>query len=201
MKNLEHRTRAGLGRRLAPIVFLSVLTTGCVSQQSVRIYDLDAAAVRIQPISGAPVMAVGEPFMLQILNTDRMLVRGDDGSITALAGVQWTDRVPALVQARLIRAFEEKGRPAIRTGSGISADYAVSSELTAFQVTAGATPTVDVQIGVKLVQSSDGVVIGARTFRGQQIISTIEGAAVREGFDTLLTIISDDVARWSITVR
>ena len=146
-------------------------------------------------------MAVGEPFMLQILNTDRILVRGDDGSITALAGVQWTDRVPALVQARLIRAFEEKGRPAIRTGSGISSDYVVSSELTAFQVNTADTPTVDIQIGVKLVQSSDGKVIGARTFRGQQTISTIEGAAVREGFDTLLTIISDDVARWSASLR
>lgn len=201
MTNLEHRTRAGIGRRLAPIVFLSVLTTGCVSSQTVRIYDLGNASTRSQPLSGAPVMAVGEPFMLQILNTDRMLVRGDDGSITALAGVQWTDRVPALVQARLIRSFEEKGRPAIRTGSGMSADYAVSSELTAFQVTAGASSTVDIQIGVKLVQSSDGKVIGARTFRGKQIISTIEGAAVREGFDTLLTNICDDVARWSASVR
>ena len=201
MTNLEHRTRARFGCQLASIVLLSVLTTGCVSLQSVRIYDLGAAATRSQPLSGAPVMAVGEPFMLQILNTDRILVRGDDGSITALAGVQWTDRVPALVQARLIRAFEEKGRPAIRTGSGISADYVVSSELTAFQVNTADTPTVDIQIGVKLVQSSDGKVIGARTFRGQQTISTIEGAAVREGFDTLLTIICDDVARWSESVR
>ena len=201
MTNLEQRTRARFGCQLASLVLLSVLTTGCVSPQSVRIYDLGAAATRSQPISGAPVMAVGEPFMLQILNTDRILVRGDDGSITALAGVQWTDRVPALVQARLIRAFEEKGRPTIRTGSGISADYVVSSELTAFQVNTADTPTVDIQIGVKLVQSSDGKVIGARTFRGQQTISTIEGAAVREGFDTLLTIISDDVARWSASVR
>lgn len=201
MTNREHRTRARHLRRSSALMLLFGLVAGCVSPQTVRIYDLGVASTRGEPLPGAPVMAVGEPFMLQILDTDRILVRGDDGSMTALAGVQWTDRAPALVQARLIRAFEEKGRPAIRTGSGMLADYVVSSELTAFQVTAGETPRVDIQIGVKLVQSSDGKIIGARTFRGQRMISTIEGAAVRDGFDAVLTTLSDDVARWSAALR
>ncbi|MFM8700345.1 MAG: ABC-type transport auxiliary lipoprotein family protein [Hyphomicrobiales bacterium] len=200
MTDLEHRTRAGIGRRLASLAFLSVLTTGCSSSQSLRIYDLGDTSTRSRLLSEAPVMAVGEPFVLKLLDTDRALVRDIDGSISALAGVQWTDRVPALVQARLIRAFEENGRPAIRTGSGMSADYVVSSELTAFQVTSGESPTVDIQIGVKLVQSIDGKIIGVRTFRGQNAITTIDGASVRDGFASLLGDISDNVARWSASV-
>ena len=188
-------------RRLALGGALGALLSGCVSSQAVKIYDLGRIQTAAQPVRGAPVIAVGEPFVLQILDTDRMLVRGGDGEITAISGVQWIDRTPAMVQSRLIAALEAKGRPTIRTGSGVAPDYVVSSELSAFQVNATEAPEVDVQIAIKLVQSVDGKIVGARTFRGRQAIDTINGANVRAGFDIVLTTLTDDIARWTTSIH
>ena len=201
MANLDQNARIGPRSRLALAGLLAIVLTGCVSTPAVKIFDLGQGGTAPQPVQGVAVMAVSEPFVLQILDTDRMLVRNPDGSISALAGVQWTDRTPALVQARLIRAFEAKGRSAIRKGSGMAADYEVRSELTAFQVIAGDAPEIDIQIGVKLVQAADGKIIGSRLFRGRQTIGAIDGGTVSAGFDAVLAGLADDVVRWSTAIQ
>lgn len=180
---------------------LAFLVSGCVGAPTAKIYDLGRIQTAMLPVRGAPVIAVGEPFVLQFLDTDRMLVRGADGEMTAISGVQWIDRTPAMVQSRLIAALEAKGRPTIRTGSGVAPDFVVTSELTAFQVNATETPEVDIQIAIKLVHAIDGKIVGARTFSGRQAIDTIDGINVRDGFDMVLTRLTDDIARWTTGIQ
>lgn len=201
MASPDRRPHSDAMRLIAAGGALAFLLSGCVGTPAVKIYDLGRIQTAVQPVGGAPVIAVGEPFVLQILDTDRMLVRGADGEMTAIPGVQWIDRMPAMIQARMIAALEAKGRPAIRTGSGVAPDFIVSSELAAFQVNATETPEVDVQIAIKLVQAVDGKIVGARTFRGRQIIDAIDGVNVRAGFDMVLTTLTDDIARWTTSIR
>ena len=54
--------------------------------------------------------AVTEPTVVGALDSERIVVRPMPMAITYLGKAQWSDRVPKLVQARLIDAFQNTGR-------------------------------------------------------------------------------------------
>ena len=67
---------------------------------------------------------VKSPTALKSLDSDRIVVKPAPTVVTYLAGAQWADTVPRLIQAKLVEAFENSGatRATAKPGDGLVID-------------------------------------------------------------------------------
>src|SRR5262249_44207437 len=105
-------------------------------------------------------LTINEPIGVQIFDSERIVVKEQTGAITYLSGAQWSDRLPRLIQTRLIETFENAQQARVgRPGGGIVSSTALATEIRAFQVDA-ASGQVVVEISAKLVASYGRVIAG-----------------------------------------
>lgn len=151
------RTRSGLA-------IAAVLILGACGGSAPQTFDLSAASpppahrLRAQ-------LAIREPTSSSELDSQRILVRTGPDTIAYLAGAQWSDRLPALVQARLVQTFQNARllQSVSRAGSGPVADYSLELDIRAFELDVAAT-TANIDIAAKIV-SSAGRVVAADIFK------------------------------------
>jgi cholesterol transport system auxiliary component len=156
------RQRAGLG-------LVALLLAGCsavMPTPSVDTYDLGVAEVK--PVVGGRTLQVlvPEPASDRALDTERIVVRPSPTEIAYFSGAQWADRLPRLVQSRLLAALEASGRfrAAGRPGQGLAIDRQVVVEIRAFDYEAAAR-RVAIALSVKLMDDRSGRVLAAETFQ------------------------------------
>ncbi|WP_204325184.1 ABC-type transport auxiliary lipoprotein family protein, partial [Stenotrophomonas maltophilia] len=72
---------------------------------------------------------VSEPTGLQPFESDRIIVREPGGALSFLGGGQWADRLPRLIQTRLVQSLENSGRlrSVSRPGDKVASDYQLIS--------------------------------------------------------------------------
>lgn len=197
-----HGTAASL-RSVLACGALALVLVGCNSGPSPT---FDLSAPRQTGRSGGTAtrgqIAVSEPVALQILDGDQIIVKDAAGSVSFVNGGQWADRLPRLVQARLIQTFENGPRiyGVSRPGGRIVADYQLNTELRAFQVNA-ATREAVVELSAKLVDDRTGRIRAARVFTGRAPVGLINGPGAADGLDRALSGVMLDVVRWINTGR
>lgn len=170
----------GLNRIRALVLFSSALAAGCAAAGGLtagattpRMFDLamrSAPAEQVQPGSQRLrklQIVVDEPTAVRSLDGEMILVAMSSSEITSLAGATWSDRLPRLVQGRMIAALSESH--AFKSVGGgnskASADIVVSSELRAFQIEAVPGDDVaHVAVNVRLIEDRSGKVVGTRLF-------------------------------------
>lgn len=195
-------------------VLIAALVTGCApvgglttGATSPRIFDLaerHEAASKIgrgsQQLQNLQIV-VDEPTAVRSLDGDMILVAMSSSELTSLAGASWSDRLPRLVQARMIaalstnRAFKSVGGG----NSKVSADIVVSSEVRAFQIEAmPGDDAAHVAVNVRLIEDRSGKVIGTRLFDVSHQVGkkTTEAsvAALNGAFGEVLA----DIVNWSM---
>ena len=151
-------------------------------------YDL-AAATRFprHPGHARGQLVVVEPSALGPLDGTAILVRPAPGEAARLADAQWEDRLPKLMQARLVQSFENASRLRAvgRPGDKIAADFVLLTELRAFEISV-ADGTAVVEIAAKIVAEGTGRITAARVFRVVVPAGTTQGptavAALNEAF-------------------
>src|SRR3954462_3260672 len=110
------------GRRIGAAFLLTMAAAlGACSSSAVPGFDLSAP----RDIRGnARVPGQGEVVertALQRFDTRNIIVRDASGSVSLLGSGQWTDRLPRLIQTRLIQTFENASARAVsRPGDGRS---------------------------------------------------------------------------------
>lgn len=187
----RHRP-AGVAIGLALVAALGA----CGSAPSTA-FDLTAPrGARGARLSGQIVVA--EPTALQAYESERIAVKDAAGSISVLPNGQWADRLPRLVQTRLIQTFENasKSRSVGRPGDGVTADAQISTEIRSFQFDARTGEAV-VEISAKLVDSRAGRILNARTFVGRTAVSSANPAEVAQALDRSLGTVLTDMVRWA----
>jgi cholesterol transport system auxiliary component len=140
---------------------------------------------------------VTEPVAVQPLDSDRVLVRRPDGALATLAHVQWSDRLPRLVQARIVQAFENAGavgRVGI-SGGTITPDVTLDAEIRVFEIDPGAGQG-KIELAVKLVDAVSGRTVAARVFQADMAGDT-EGPAAVETLDRALGQVLAEITRWA----
>jgi cholesterol transport system auxiliary component len=181
---------------------LAGLLAGCGSGAAPATFDLTALPSSGRSLGGGRSIAVAEPVTLQPLEGDRIIVKDGAGGLSFLGGGQWSDRLPRLVQTRLVQTFENTGRlrSVSRPGDRIAADYTLISELRAFEVQA-ATGEAVVEVSAKLVGDASNRVAAARIFEARVPIAKVDALSAARGLDEALTGVLGQMARWIGTGR
>jgi cholesterol transport system auxiliary component len=165
-------------------------------------FDLAAPAktARIGPIRGQ--LVIPEPTAISVLDSERIVVRPDQGQVATLGGAQWSDRLPKLLQARVLQAFENSGRLRAvgRPGDRITPDYQLLIDVRSFQLAVTPTPSGQVEIAAKIVNDRDGHIIAGRIFRASSPAAGTDGAQAVAAIDAAFQDVTLQLMRWVTSV-
>ncbi len=166
------------------------------------IFDLTAPAefadVKARPRAQLLVPA---PTAISALASQRVVVRERGGQIVYFANTSWSDSLPALVQTKLIRAFENSGRTKAvgRPGESLAIDYQVIVDIRAFELDVSAGRTAHVELGVKLLDDRSGRVRATKVFNVRvPAPSDAPGAAI-QAIDAAASQAFTEVVAWTAT--
>lgn len=189
----------------AGVLALALTLGGCGSllaggDKSVPTFDLSAPSDFHAPRKGAGLIVIGPPTALAVLDTERIVVEPQPGQITYLNNAQWSDRLPALFQARLIEAFENgnRGRSVGRAGDGLSPDYTLLSDLRAFGIRAyEGGPEAVVEVSVKIVGATSGRIVAAQVFSARVPATSTGGPEATRALDAASDEVFLQIVRWA----
>lgn len=144
------------------------------------------------------MLIVAQPTTVQALDADRLIVKDSSGALSFLGGAQWADRVPNLVQTRLIQTFENGSRIATvgRPGERIVPDLQLNTDIRAFNIDAASGQAV-VEITAKLIGDRTGKVQRARVFSARVPASAVDGAGAAQALDQALSQVLIQIVRWA----
>ncbi|WP_430910703.1 ABC-type transport auxiliary lipoprotein family protein [Methylobacterium sp. sgz302541] len=165
-------------------------------------FDLAAVPGSARPGGAARSIVIAEPTGLQPFESDRIIVREPGGSLSFLGGGQWADRLPRLIQTRLIQSLENSGRlrSVSRPADKVASDYQLISEIRAFDIAAGSGEAV-VDLSAKLIAESSGKVVAAKVFTARVPVGKVEAGAAASGLDQALAGVLAEMVRWVNTGR
>jgi cholesterol transport system auxiliary component len=145
-------------------------------------------------------LVVYEPVAVQPLDTSRLMVRPRPDQISYYKGVAWSDRLPRLVQARMIESFQNSG--AVKAVSDTTGQYALATELRAFHidVTSGKAAA-EVDIFAKLVNTSTGRVVATKGFSARVPAKTDSPTDAMAALNQAFTEVVQDTTAWVASRR
>ncbi|MGL4635547.1 MAG: ABC-type transport auxiliary lipoprotein family protein [Beijerinckiaceae bacterium] len=186
-----------LSRRHLLVGLAAMPLAACGGGPAPSTYDLTAPRDGLRRSAGRRVIVVAEPTAVFALDSERIVVRAATGELTYLPKAQWADRLPRLVQSRLIQTFENTGRAAVgRPGDRLSGTYSLITDIRAFEVRE-ATRDAYVEMACKLVSAGSGNLVTARQFSAGVPVGAIEGAGATQALDQALSRVMADITGWA----
>jgi cholesterol transport system auxiliary component len=183
--------------RLATGVLLVAGLVGCGGGAPPQTFDLTAPRDGIAQARGRGLLVVAEPIALQVYDSDKIIIRTAQGGVATLPGVQWSDRLPKLFQARLIQTFENGRRiQAVgRPGDRLVPAAQLNTEIRAFGIEE-ATGEAVVEISAKIVNDRSGRILAGEIFVSRHAVGAINGPAASAALDLATQSIMRDIVRW-----
>lgn len=141
------------------------------------------------------------PAAVKALAGDNILVKPSPTQVTYYGDAVWSDRLPKLLQARVVEALQVSGRfRAVSDGSDrINGDITLSTTIEAFQVDVeGERATANVMIFAKLIHVSSGKVYASRSF---QVALPAKSRVVGDGVSALndgMNQVLQSLTRWVV---
>jgi cholesterol transport system auxiliary component len=186
--------------RNAALAFAALGIAGCASAPPPQTFDLSA----VQP--GGPTgkargqIEITEPVASAALDSTRLVVRSGPESIAYLTGAQWSARLPALVQTRLVQTFENAklARWVGRPGERFTADYALTSEIRRFEIDVQHNEAV-VEIAARIVAESSGRIVAAQIFHAAVPTGITDDGGPARALDQALGEVMRAIVRWTAT--
>jgi cholesterol transport system auxiliary component len=179
----------------AGLAALSLALVGC-SAAPRETFDLSGASLvvgsRLAERGGTVV--VHEPVALQPTASDRIVIRGAAGELSVLSDAQWADRLPRLVEARLITRLRTGGVDA--TFPGGLASFRLTSDLRRFEIDAARELAV-VEIAVRLSSESNGARRGEAVFVGEAPAPHTLGPDAARALDAALNEAATRLVAWT----
>jgi cholesterol transport system auxiliary component len=182
------------------LLLTSLLLTGCSAASLPQAYDL------YSPLDNLPKSArskgqltVAEPKTIAALDTERMAVKEPSGAISYLSDGVFADRLPRLLQTRLVQAFESTNRLASvgRVGERLASDFQLLTDIRQFYVET-ATQNAHIELAVKLMNDKNGRILEANIFTQSHPLLEVKAAATAQAFDLALKTILEQVIIWAI---
>ena len=180
-------------------VVATLALTGCGSTP-VPTYNLSAPSGFTAGGSGSGQLVVVAPTALAVLNTDKVMVEPAPGQVAYLADAQWSDNLPALLQARTIQAFENasKLRRVARPGDGVNAEYQLVIDIRTFALRiTDQGPVAVVELSAKLIGTQSGRILAAQVFRAAVPAASTSGPVATAALDAAQEQVLVSMVRWA----
>ncbi|HXG78198.1 MAG TPA: ABC-type transport auxiliary lipoprotein family protein [Methyloceanibacter sp.] len=164
-------------------------------------YDLVAPRSFAGTTKTAPwQLMVYEPSATSSLDSTRLMVRPKADQVSYYKGIAWSDRLPRLVQTRMIETFQNSG--AVKAVSPSSGQYALASELRAFNidVTSGHAAA-EIDIFAKLINTSTGKVVATKAFSSRVAAKSDAPEDAIAALNQAFTEVLQDTTTWVATRR
>ncbi|HEV7339581.1 MAG TPA: ABC-type transport auxiliary lipoprotein family protein [Bosea sp. (in: a-proteobacteria)] len=193
LSSLSARARAASGA-----IAVVLLLAGCGGGPIPTTFDLSAPRDFGRVGGSQAALVVAEPTTVQALDSDRLIVKDSAGALSFLGSAQWADRVPRLVQTRLIQTFENGSRIAAvsRPGERMVPDVQLNTDIRSFNIDAASGQAV-VEITAKLVGDRTGKIQRAKLFSARVPAGAVDGAAAAHALDKALSQVLIDIVRWA----
>lgn len=170
---------------------------GCGGGAPPQTFDLTAPRDGLASGRGRGTLVVAEPTSLQALDSARILVMTGRGSLAYLPDAQWSDRLPKLLQVRLIQTFENGKRiQAVgRPGDRLVPVAQLNSEIRAFGLDEKTGEAV-IEFSVKIVNDRTGRILAGQVFTSRLPAGGSDGPTVSTALDLATQALLRDVVRW-----
>jgi cholesterol transport system auxiliary component len=149
-------------------------------------------------------LTVNEPSAVEALSSSRIAIKPGPHEISYFAAAVWTDKLPRLLQLRLIETFENSRiLKAVSTGSDrIRGDFGLALSIRDFQVEVnGGSAQAHVRLNVKMVDEDRGQLVASREFSATV---RAHNDGVEAGVDALkeaFSSVSTQIMRWIVSRR
>ncbi|MGK9050833.1 ABC-type transport auxiliary lipoprotein family protein [Neorhizobium petrolearium] len=185
---------------LLALPLVAALVSGCGSKANNDTFDLSLTPSGEGPSARNRQILVPEPTALKLLNSEQVVVRVSPSEIQYLANSRWGDRLPALVQSKLVEAFENSGRlgGVGKPGQGLAIDYQVVTDIRAFEVSAGSPRVATVEISAKLLNDRNGTVRAQGVFKATAQVSGAENRDFIEALDRAFAKVGAEIVDWAL---
>jgi len=184
---------------LMPLV-AAVALAGCTTLLAgapSNIYDLTAPGDVADPGGSRLQILVPEPTTVRALDTDRIAARPNPTEYAYLPNAVWSDRLPRLLQARLVETLQNSGRvrAAATPGQGLLIDFQLVVDVRAFEVTNDGAIA---DFAVRLMDDRNGRVVRSRIFRYGVGISHRDNANMVAALDKAMDLAFSDIVAWAL---
>lgn len=161
-------------------------------------FSLTAPEQGLSGRAGSGQLVVMEPNATAPYDTDRLVVTPQPGSVAYLKGAQWAERLPKLLQTRMIEAFDNSqllravGRPGDRLVSTVS----LNTEIRRFDIDVQTGQAI-IELSAKIVDDARGRIRAARIMSARMPGSAGDGKAAAAALDGALAQVLRELVAWS----
>lgn len=163
-------------------------------------FDLSAPDLVSKRAASRGILVVQEPTAIQVVDSQRMVARSAGGEVSYVPDAQWSDRLPALFQARLIESFENAGRlgAVARPGDSVTADYQLLTDLRTFEIDARTSPPqARVEVAVRIISNEGGRIVAGHIFSASAPAQGVTGPAASASLNEALKQVLSEIVRWT----
>lgn len=149
-------------------------------------------------------VTVSLPIAIRALDTDRIMVAAPGGRISYYGDAAWSDRLPRLVQSRLVEAMQDSGafRAVLTAQDRVDGELTVATEIRAFQLDVdNGRSAAAVTIFAKIVDERRGRVIATREFSARVPAGMDDPAAAVAALQESFGQVTGELVRWAAASR
>ena len=179
----------GCGWRQAAVAGAALLAA-CSTPRETFDFSATAAAPRL---GHGALVAVAEPSAPAEIDSNRFLVRGENGDLNYLSDAQWADTLPRLVQARLRDMIDAHGARAVRPGD--VASFHLDTELRRFEIDAS-RQIAAVEIVARLSKGGGGAPFAEGVFSGEEPAPHTLGPDAARAYEGAMNQATERLALW-----
>lgn len=188
---------------------LAFALAGCSGGMGSLITKTPPPAYNLEPARDFPrhsraargQLIIAEPSALAAHDGNSIVVRPAPGETAQLGDAQWEDRLPKLMQARIIQSFENAsrlravGRPADK----LATDFVLVIEIRAFEISVADGGAV-VEIAAKIVRERTGRIMAARVLRASVPAASSDGPGAVGALNEAFVKIEKELVLWAARV-
>ena len=182
---------------LGLVVFAGILSA-CTTTAPVDTYEISAPSLEptVRGSTRAQIL-IPDPTAIKTLDSEKIVVKPTPYTIEYLGGSQWSDRLPRMVQLRLLQAFENTGRVGAVgvPGQGLAIDYQLILEI---RVVGGRRAIIE--ISVKALNDRNGTVRRTNIFTATSPVTGTTNDDFVAALDRAFNQISRDIVAWTLTL-
>ncbi|PDS77424.1 ABC-type transport auxiliary lipoprotein family protein [Rhizobium sp. L43] len=177
----------------------ALILSGCGTAAKNDTYDLSAAVDGDGPAAKSRQVLIASPTALRALDSEQIVIRVSSSEIQYLSRAQWGDKLPRIVQSKLVEAFENSGKlgGVGMPGQGLAIDYQVVTDIRSFEIDASNGNQAVVEISAKILNDRNGSVRAQKVFRATAPAGG-DNVGFVKGLDRAFSTVVSEIVSWTL---